>query len=194
LVATYDDGVVLTSEHDIDEPSPDRAAHRIVGLTVTPQATITEAAESAILDADLIILGPGDLYTSILANCVVEGVADAICHSTACVVYVSNLMTKLGQTSGLGVSEHVAELSSYIGRTPDTVLVNSAPLPSELLARYAADGEFPVALNCESDTYRIIPADLLATEIIQTNSGDVLKRSLIRHDPRKLARQLIDLL
>jgi hypothetical protein len=74
------------------------------------------------------------------------------------------------------------------------VLVNTAPLPSELLTRYAADLEFPVAFNCESEAYRIIPADLLATEVIQKSSGDVLKRSLIRHDSRKLARKLIGLL
>jgi len=194
LVATYDDGLELVGEHNIDEPTLDRICHRIINLSVTPQATITEAAESAILDADLIVLGPGDLYTSILANCVVEGVAEAIGNAPAPVVYIANLMTKSGQTSDLGVQEHVTEIARYTGRTPDLVLVNTAPLPVELLARYAADGEFPVVFNCESDEYRILPADLLATEIIQKSSGDVLKRSLIRHDSRKIARCLIGLL
>ncbi len=194
LVATYEDGVVLVGEHAIDEPTPDRATQRIINLSLTPQATISEAAEAAILDADLVILGPGDLYTSVLANCVVEGAAEAIQNTPAKVVYIANLMTKVGQTSGMGVAEHVSEITRYTGREPDAVLVNTTPLPADLVGRYAADHEHPVVFNCESDTCRVIPADLLATEIIQKSSGDVLRRSLIRHDSRKVARRLIALL
>lgn len=194
LVATYDDGVRLVGEHDIDEPAFDRGEHHISELALTPEATITEAAESAILNADLLVLGPGDLYTSVLANCVVDGAAEAIVHTTAQVVYIANLMTKRGQTSGMGVTEHVAEIARYTGRVPDAVLVNTTPLPRDLVGRYAADYEYPVAFNCESERYRVIPADLLATEVVQKSSGDVLRRSLIRHDSRKLARKLMSLL
>lgn len=194
LVARYDDGVVLTGEHEIDEPPASRAAHQIIDLSVTPAASVSEAAEAALLGADLVVLGPGDLYTSVLANCVVEGVAEAIQNAPGKVVYISNLMTKLGQTSGMGVAEHVAEIARYIGLMPDAVLVNTAPLPAELVAKYAADGEYPVRFNCESEACRVVPADLLATEAVQKSSGDVLKRSLIRHDSRKLARKLIGLL
>ncbi len=194
LKATYDDGITLVGEHEIDEPTADRDAHRITALTLTPAATISEAAEMAILEADLIVLGPGDLYTSVLANCVVEGVPEALRNARAQVVYVSNLMTKRGQTTNMGLHEHVTELYRYIGRLPDAVLVNAAPFPKELVDRYIAVGEFPVVFNSETDAYRVIPADLLATEIIQKKSGDVLRRSLIRHDSRKLARKLITLL
>lgn len=194
LVATYADGVTLTGEHLIDEPSPDRFEERIVSLSVMPPASISAHAERVILDADLIVLGPGDLYTSVLANCVIEGVADAIRHSTARVAYVSNLMTKAGQTSGMGVAEHLAEIVRYTGRQPDFVIVNTAALPEDLLARYAADGEYPVSFNYEGAETRVIPGDLLTGEVIETASGDVLKRSLIRHDPRKLARKLLDII
>jgi uncharacterized cofD-like protein len=194
LVATYDDGVQVTGEHEIDEPAPERADHRITNLAVTPKASVGVAAESAILNADLIVLGPGDLYTSVLANCVIDGVAEAICHSPAKVVYVSNLMTKRGQTTGMGVKEHLAEVSRYVGCVPDYVLVNTAPLPPDLLRKYAVDGEFPVVFNYESGEVTALPAELLADEVVQTARGDTLKRSLIRHDPRKLARKLIDLI
>jgi len=194
LVAEYADGVHITGEHDIDEPDSARHAHSITNLTVTPQATISERAEDALLQADLIILGPGDLYTSVLANVVVDGVAEAICNSSAHLVYVSNLMTKLGQTIGMGVAEHVSELKKYIGRTPDSVLVNTTPFPAELKQKYAVSDEYPVEFNLESNGCRVIPADLLATEAVQTTSGDTLKRSLIRHDSRKLARKLIELI
>lgn len=194
LVAEYSDGVIVTGEHDIDEPPNGRQKYAITNLSVTPQATISERAEDALLQADLIILGPGDLYTSVLANIVVDGVPEAIRNSSAHIVYVSNLMTKLGQTIGMGVAEHVAELKKYIGRGPDSVLVNTTPFPEELCVKYAADNEYPVVFNLESNGCRVIPADLLATEAVQTTAGDTLKRSLIRHDSRKLARKLIELL
>ncbi len=194
LVAKYADGVTLVGEHIIDEPAADRGAVRITELSVTPQCSISARAEAVLLDADLIVLGPGDLYTSVLANCVVDGVADAIRHSTAKVAYVCNLMTKAGQTTDMGVAEHVAEVSRYIGRTPDFVLVNTGVLPADLLQKYAQDNEYPVAFNYERDDCKIIPADMLGGEVVQTASGDVLKRSLIRHDPRKLARKIMDIL
>lgn len=193
LVATYDDGVTCVGEHHIDEPAPDRFDKRITALSVTPACTISPRAEAVLLEADLIILGPGDLYTSVLANCVVGGVAEALRHSGAKIAYVSNLMTKAGQTTHMGVAEHVAEIVKYTKRTPDYIFVNTAPLPEDLLERYAADGEHPVLFNLESDRSRIIPGDMLADEVIQTPSGDTLKRSLIRHDARKLARKIMDI-
>lgn len=194
LVAKYQDGIVSVGEHIIDEPHEDRLSQRIVELSVTPSATISARAEEVLLGADLIVLGPGDLYTSVLANCVIDGVADAIRHSSAKVAYVCNLMTKAGQTTGMGVSEHVAEIARYIQRPPDVVLVNTEQLPADLLERYAADNEYPVVFNYEGNETRIVPAAMLAGEVITTASGDTLKRSLIRHDPRKLARKIMDIL
>lgn len=194
LVARYDDGVTVVGEHAIDEPSSDRFTQRILELSVKPYATISARAEEVLLNADLIVLGPGDLYTSVLANCVVDGVADAIKHSNAKVVYVSNLMTKRGQTTGMGVREHASEIARYLEREPDYVIVNTAPLPEPLLHRYALDDEYPVVFNYEVGKSVLIPADVLAVEEVKTASGDVLKRSLIRHDPRKLARKIMDII
>lgn len=194
LVATYDDEVEVIGEHDIDEPATERTQHKITNLAVTPQASISKNAESTILNADLIVLGPGDLYTSVLANCVVDGVPEAIRNSSAKVVYICNLMTKLGQTSGMGVSEHVAEITRYIGQCPDAVFVNTGKFPDELLEKYAADGEFPVAIDFKNPQCEVVADNLLATEAVQTAAGDTLKRSLIRHDSRKLARKLVDIL
>jgi uncharacterized cofD-like protein len=194
LVAIYADGVEIVGEHHIDEPAPDRFNQKILTLAVTPRATIGARAEETILNADMIVLGPGDLYTSVLANCVVDGVADAIRHSSAKVVFVCNLMTKAGQTMGMGVAEHVSEIARYTKREPDVVLVNTAKLPEDLLVKYALQQEFPVQFNYEEGQSQIIPADLLASEQVQTTAGDVLKRSFIRHDPRKLARKIMDIL
>ncbi len=73
-------------------------------------------------------------------------------------------------------------------------MVNTTPLPEELLKKYKEQDEYPVVFNYESDDVRVVPADLLANESVQTAQGDVLKRSLIRHDSRKLARKLVELL
>jgi len=194
LIATYSDGVTITGEHQIDEPSADRLDHQITNLAVNPGVHATDHACAAIGAADLVVLGPGDLYTSVLANVVVPGIETALRDTTARLVYVSNLMTKQGQTSGMGVAEHLEQVTKYIGRAPDVLLVNVTRLPPELLSTYAADQEFPVVFNYEADTTRVIPADLLASETIATKAGDTLKRSLIRHDPDKIAQKLIGLL
>ncbi len=194
LLATYEDGVTITGEHDIDEPPADRRGKRITDLTTTPKANMSSKAEETLLNADLIVLGPGDLYTSVLANCAIGGVADALRHSNATIVYVCNLMTKAGQTDGFGVKEHVEEIAKYIKKVPNFVIINNEPLPTDLLARYQADEEFPVVHNFSGAGTTIIEDNLLADEEIATPKGDVLKRSLIRHDPRKLARKIMDIL
>lgn len=194
LVATYDDGIMVTGEHDIDEPTKDRCAHRIAELAITPEVHIAERAEKAILDADAVLLGPGDLYTSVLANVVVPGTADALRHSNATIIYVCNLMTKMGQTTGYGLKEHIEEIARYTGRFPDFVLANSTALPADLLEKYKEEGEFPVVHNYDGTETKVVTADLLASETVETKGGDVLKRSLIRHDSRKLARQIMELL
>jgi uncharacterized cofD-like protein len=155
---------------------------------------VSQKAETAILEADLIIIGPGDLFTSVLANCVVPGMADALQRATAPIVYVCNLMTKVGQTDAMGVAEHVAELRRYLKRRPDYVLVNTSEFPPDVLERYAADKEFPVRLNCLDDGGEVITGDFIAKEKVVTKAGDSLKRSLIRHDSRLLAVALMNIL
>ncbi len=194
LQAEYEDGVVILGEHDIDEPEHTRHEKRITNLSVVPAATINPRAEEALLNADMIVLGPGDLYTSVLANCVVDGVADAIRHSQAKIVYVCNLMTKTGQTNGMGAQEHLDEIERYVKIKPDIVLINEGKFPDDLLEKYAQDKEFPVVMNCNNGTCQVIAEDFLAKEEVKTKAGDTLKRSLIRHDSRKLAQTLMDLL
>lgn len=190
LVAEYEDGVVVRGETLIDEPHGYRDRKRIVKLYTEPVSEITESARTAIREADVIILGPGDLYTSVLANCVVAGVREAISGSQATLVHVTNLMTKFGQTTDMGAQEHIDELALYAGKNPDIVFLNNAPLPEALVGRYAETGETPVRDNV-SGAYQVVRGDFLAEEAVVSGSGDVLKRSLIRHDPRKLAAAIM---
>lgn len=193
LVATYADGATVVGEHEIDEPG--EAVHgKIVSLSVTPEAHITERAKEALITADLIIFGPGDLYTSVLANTVISGFKEAIQETKAQVMYISNLMTKWGQTSEMSLCQHVHELAAYIGKMPDTILVNTTPLPDDLLQKYAEQNEYPVELDYDTLACKATVGDFLASEEIVRAKGDVLKRSLIRHDADKLARAIMQLL
>jgi uncharacterized cofD-like protein len=193
IEATYDDGVVIAGEHAIDEPSEDRFEHHIVSLRTTPQGHITEDAQKAIAAADLILLGPGDLYSSLLANCVVVGVPEAIQSSKGKFVFASNLMTRPGQTHGMTSSDHVREVVKYVKRTPDFVIVNTGEVPPHLLEKYAQNFQYPVIDDCESGEYQVIREDLLSAEEVIKVKGDVLQRSLVRGDGRKFATLLLSL-
>lgn len=192
LVATYDDGVEVVGEHAIDAPDSERFSHHITSVRVTPTARLHSEAAEALLQADIIVLGPGDLYTSILANVVVDGFAEALAHSSARVLYVSNLMSRPGQTGGMKASDYVSEIARYCGRLPDCVLVNTAPLPTDLLERYAAEETFPVENNCKDTAYQVVTGNFISTESVVTVAGDLLKRSLIRHDSDALAAVVIE--
>ncbi len=191
LKACYADGETVIGEHDIDEwQDAARRDVRISELSLTPAATLHVNARAALREADLIILGPGDLYTSVLANSVVDGFKETIKTTGATIVYVCNLMSKAGQTIGMHAQEHLDEVTKYIGRPPHYMLYNSTPLPAELLAKYALEGDHPVLDNCGPGETTVVQAPLVATEIITTVHGDTLTRSLIRHDSDALAAVL----
>jgi uncharacterized cofD-like protein len=90
-------------------------------------------AVTALMEADYIIAGPGDLYTSTLANIIIPGIAEAIVKSKAVFIFVSNLMTKIGQTHGFTASNHVSEITKYVGRNPDIVIVHRGGFDARIL-------------------------------------------------------------
>jgi uncharacterized cofD-like protein len=192
LVARYTDGREVTGEHEIDEPPLTTESPVIESLSLSESAALNPRAAAALAAADLVVIGPGDLYTSLIPNTLVSGFKDACQSTQAPYVYIANLMTKWGQTTGMTVGDHVRELTRYAGRAPDYVVVNVAPLPDDLLVRYAAEGEYPVQCDPAEITGEVIETDLLAGEVIERAPGDILKRSLIRHDPDKLAILLRD--
>lgn len=192
LVATYNTEETVVGEHHIDTPSPEAHTNRIVNLAVLPAATINPKAQAAILAADMIILGPGDLYTSILANCVVGGVKEAVTQSQATIVYICNLMSRSGQTIGMHSREYVQEIETYLGVTPHHVICNTAPFPAALLESYTLEGNHPVENNLTTGIVHEI--DVVSTESYVTKDGDTVTRSLIRHDGEKLATAVMGLL
>ncbi|OGG29877.1 hypothetical protein A3A63_02415 [Candidatus Gottesmanbacteria bacterium RIFCSPLOWO2_01_FULL_46_9] len=194
VFAEYEDGHVVTEEHLIDEPSHD-GKMRITKVYLKPKAKANPEALEAIAKADLLVLGPGDLYTSLLPNVLVDGVADAIRTSKAKKAYVVNLMTKYGQTYNFTASDHLRVLEQHIGSLPHYAIVNSAKLSNEALAVYAKSEEKPVSDDLrKSQKCQVIRADVVSHQFTEKPKSDTLVRSLIRHDSAKLAEILMKLL
>ena len=196
LVALYDNGKQVLGEHAIDEPPEELSAHRIMELSVFPKAKANKAALNAIKDSDLIVLGPGDLYTSVLPNIVIAGIKEAVIKSRARKVYVMNLMTRWGQTNGFTASRFVHEVEKYLGKKSlDAVLINNAKLPAKAVKWYAATKSVPVKDDLgRSSKMDIIRRDFVDGKIRTKHSADKLTRSLVRHDSEKLAKAIIEIL
>ncbi len=191
LVAEYENGDIVSGEHLIDEPSHD-GTMKISRVYLKPAAKPNPEALDAIEKADLIVLGPGDLYTSVIPNLVVNGIAAAICASKAKKVYIVNLMTKFGQTYGFTATDHLKIIRKYIGKSVEAVVINTARLQKSALAVYAKYHEFPVADDVTpAPSFTVIRADVASRQVTAKSKSDLLVRSLIRHDSEKLATILL---
>jgi len=192
LVAIYMNGEKIVGEHLIDEPKHDGKL-KIVKLYLEPPSKAYPEAVKAILDADIVVLGPGDLYTSLISGLVVRGISEALNTTKAKVIYVLNLMTRYGQTSGFTAKNHIEVLEEYIGKNClDYVLINSGSIPQGALKKYEEANEFKVDDDLGGDYFKIIRSDILSRREIKKIPGDSLKRSFIRHDSDKLAKAIME--
>jgi uncharacterized cofD-like protein len=141
-------------------------------------------ALEAIQEADLILLGPGSLYTSILPNLLIPDIANAIAKSKAPRVYIANLMTQPGETSGYALADHLRAIQHHTSRRViDWVVANRQPISPAVAKRYRARGAEPVAIDLgalQTLGYRVILDNLLE------------EHGVIRHDPIRLARLLFE--
>jgi len=189
LVAEYEDGGRVIGEHLIDEPKENR---KIKKFYLDSKAKAYRGGIEKIASSDYIIIGPGDLYTTTLANIIVEGIPKALQKSKAKLIFIPNLMSKIGQTRGLTLGSMLELMEGYVGRAFDYVLVNSGRIPKEAYKRYVKDGEhlFDDDLGFDDKKRTIIRADLVANSVIKRAKGDKLVRSLVRHDPQKVGEEL----
>ncbi len=183
LVARLENGGELFGESTIDLRR-DNLDVGIDYIRLDPKAYVYPPVLEAIEKADAIILGPGDIYTSVLPNLLVEDVAEAINASKAVKVHICNLMTKPGESDGFKASSFVRLLMDYLGTsTPlDYLVFNSSPFPKRLLLRYAADRQYPVELDLEECGHvvrEVVTSPLLASGVY------------LRHDPISLARTIM---
>lgn len=191
LVAEYDDGARVEGEHLIDEPEEENVQRKIRSLTLSENVPAHVDAIESIRSADYIIAGPGDLYTSTLANIVIDGVAEEIQKSAAKFVFINNLMTKKGQTHGMGATHVINEIIKYSGRIPDLVLQHQGEFHEDVLKKYRERGEHPIADDvAPNPPYQLLRTHLTHDVTVEQDKGDTLVRSLIRHDAEKLANAL----
>ncbi len=157
-------------------------------IYLEPFPNVNPKVIEAIHQADLIVLGPGGLHTSLIPNLLVEGVGDAICRAKAKKVFVLNLMNRKGQTTGYKTSHYLQELVQFLGKDIfDHILINVEQPPKELIDVYASEGDL---VKNDMKDRRILEAHMLGT-VAHSAKKDLLKRNLIRHDSRKIAKELM---
>jgi len=184
LWAEFEDGSMVVGESRIAKAKEARHS-RIKRVEIAPvRAKVLPECVEAIENADMIVLGPGSLYTSVIPNLLVEGVAGAISRSDALKLYVCNIMTQPGETDGYTVSEHISELFGHTGgKLFEYCLVNSAPSAPGVLKRYSLSGAEPV--REDGDAIRGLGVDIFRAPVAAGYND------LARHDPDKLAREIL---
>lgn len=199
LSAVLENGKAIVGEHCIDEPRHNGNL-KIVSMKLSPSGPANHRALRLIHDADAIVFGPGDLYTSTLPNILVRGMAEAIRASKARKILVTNIMTKFGQTNGFSASDFLTILNSYLGVRNgrdgiDILIVNTKKPTPALLKKYKLGKAVFIQPDIEAikkKGARVIAGDFLANGSIKKVKGDALKRSMLRHDSEKIAKAIFD--
>jgi len=182
LVAEYADGTRMEGEAKIPKKNVP-----IKRLSLNPaDAQPTPEALSAIAEADIIVMGPGSLYTSILPNLIINGMPEALARSAAYKIYVCNVMTQQGETDDFSASGHVRTLVEHANpKVLNACIINDGIVPEEALKRYRSQGSYPVAPDVENIKalgYRVVATDLLSVA------------DYVRHDSQKLTQALTKLI
>lgn len=183
LYAELENGEIIKGERNIDIPKH-LPYIPIKKVWLEPKCKINPRARKAILEADYIIIGPGDLYSSIIPNILVKGVKEAIKRSKAKVIYIVNIMTKFGETNKFKASDFFFTLEKYLGKkVVDYLIVNKEKPSEKRLKPYKKENADFVIPDIEK-----IP------KYVKIISGDLIrKKGLLRHDPEKIAKLIYNL-
>lgn len=180
LCAELVDGSVVRGEAEIERPAG-RPILPIQRVFLEPAVRVLPRASKALARADKVLIGPGDLYTSIVPCLLVDGVADAIRSCDGEVVYICNVMTKRGETDHYTAVDFVRTIHHYLGRRVDAAVVNTTVPDAKRAARYADEGAFPVAPEIEA----------LRAMVPHVIAGDfMMSESLVRHDAERVVLAL----
>ena len=182
-------GKIIKSETNIDNPKHNGAI-KIKKIFLRPKARIYKESYEAILKADFIILGPGDLYTSILPNILVSGFNKALAKTKAKIIYIPNLMTKWGETNDFHASDFARVLLKYLKKDKlahklDWVICNSKPFKNSLIKKYKKEKAFPVIID--SDKLKKYSKNIVWKDIVS-------QKNIIKHDAKKLAKTIFNII
>lgn len=180
LCAELEDGTVLIGEAAIDVPSAPRA--KIKRVFLDEQVHALQEAIDAIMSADIIVLGPGDIYTSIIPNLLIDGISQALQQTHAHIAYIVNVMTKHGESDQFTASDFVKTIEAQLGtQAIDTVICNNTQISKELQEKYLQEYSEQVHIDEDNISYPVLSGDLL-------HIGQ-----FVRHDSKKLAAILREL-
>ena len=180
LRAELEDGSLIIGETNIDVPKHNPNL-RIKRVWLEPNAMMLPQVGAAFAGAEAIVIGPGDLFTSLIPVLLVQGVREALMRSSAKKIFISNTMTKRGETSGFSLSDFVRLLETYLGGPVDVVIANNDAPPAAILQRYAGDASYPV----KNDLPEFFEGRQVVSAPLLSRGGE-----LARHDAGKLARAL----
>ncbi|MCZ0703323.1 putative cofD-like protein [Natronobacillus azotifigens] len=183
LYAEMEDGEIVIGESKIPK------ANKVIKRVYVQPETVKPLPEAvrAVLEADLVVIAPGSLYTSTMPNLVVPKVADSLRQTQGKVVYVCNVMTQSGETTGYTATDHAQAIIDHIGKgAMDAIVVHNKPITGDVRKKYAEENAEPV----EYDIHRLIHLDI---EIIEADIIDD-KQTLLRHDTNKVANLLCSLI
>jgi len=188
FVARFENGKVIRGESRISLCKGRDPALQVRKVWHEPHAVCDASAYASILFADVVIIGPGDLYTSVITNLVIRKISEAISLSRAKKIYVCNLMTRPGETSGLDAQEHVKRIVRVLGKDLlNYVLISNTLFSKAAVARYAKLDQHPVLMNEKGGLEGITKAKGILADIAD-------QKELVRHDLQKLRNQLSRLL
>ena len=184
LSALLEDGSMVYGETNIDIPKHDGSL-RIEKLFLSPKASLYHEARTAILDADLIVMGPGDLYTSLLPHTLVEGFVEAMRETKAPLMYIVNATTKWGETNNFTATDFVRTLLAHLKKdSVDYLVCNTTPLEPTLIENYQKEGAIPIHVDKEE----LLPyAHTLLAEDVVTQTD------VVRHDAEKISKLIMSL-
>ena len=180
LVATLENGRAVHGETRISA-----SRERIRGLSLSPsRVRPLPAAIEAIDNADLILMGPGSLYTSVLPNLLIPEISAAIARSKAPRVYIANLMTQPGETTGYGLADHVCAILKHVPRLKiDCVVANRQAVSPAVERRYRAEGAAPVAVDL--DKLKNLGCRVILDDLVE-------EHTVLRHNTQRLSRLLLE--
>lgn len=179
------DGTIVKGELEVSDNGSKLAKLWIEPSTAPP----LEGVKKALNSADLIVLGPGSLFTSVLPNLLLKEISDILKESPVPIVYVANLVTQPKETEGMNILAHVDWVAGVLGTVPDYLLANQTPIPEEFLSRYSKIGAEPLYLSNEEEKY----LESLGTTVIYGDFITIKNGAYLRHNSQSLSEAIIRL-
>ena len=180
------DGRLLSGELEISDNGS-----QLAKLWIEPaDAEALTGVKQAFAEAEIIVLGPGSLFTSVLPNLLLSDMAKLLRDTKVPIVYIANLMTQPKETEGMNIVAHVDWITGVLGTVPDYVLANQSAIPAEFLSRYSKIGAEPLYLSAKEENY----LESLGTTVVYGDYCEIRNGKYLRHNAQNLSETIMELI